>query len=194
MAYKVKLEQYKRSPTPALPESKQRWLEEELRKLERTLENYHERLDKKYGVFIDTTSHTAAAINTAYPLTMNTTSFAYGPSLDPAHPSRVVIDQDGVYDFEFSLQLNKTSSNAKSVWIWPRINGVDVANSATKVTLSGNSAAAVAAWNFVLEMKANDYFQLMWATDDTDCQVPYVAATAFCPAIPSVILTVTEMA
>lgn len=36
------LQEYKRSPVPALPESKQRWLEEELRKLERVLETYYE--------------------------------------------------------------------------------------------------------------------------------------------------------
>lgn len=193
MAYKIPLEQYKRSPIPALPESRNRWLEEELRKLERTLENYHERLDKKYAVFHDTTTQTAAAINTPYGLKLNTTEFARGPYLDAVDTSKVFIDQAGIYDFQFSLQLTKNSANLGHVWVWPRINGTNVPNSATKIALNGSTAADVAAWNFVLDMKAGDYFQLMWATDDTSCQVPYVAATAFCPAIPSVILTVTEV-
>lgn len=194
MAYKVKLEQYKRSPTPALPESKQRWLEEELRKLERTLENYHERLDRKYGAFHDTTTQTATAINTPYALRLSTTDMAYGPYLDTVDTSKVYIDQEGIYDFQFSLQLVKNSASLHYVWIWPRINGTDIEASATKIALSGSTAADVAAWNFVLEMNAGDYFQLMWATDDTGCRVLYEGATAFCPAIPSVILTVTEMA
>lgn len=36
------LQEYKRSPYPALPESQRRWLEEELRKLERVLESYYD--------------------------------------------------------------------------------------------------------------------------------------------------------
>lgn len=36
------LQEYKRSPYPALPESQRKWLEEELRKLERVLESYYQ--------------------------------------------------------------------------------------------------------------------------------------------------------
>jgi hypothetical protein len=66
-----------------------------------------------------------------------------------------------------------------------------VPNSATRITLKGSDEAAVAAWNFVLRLGSNDYFELMWATDDTDVEIAAEAATAFCPAIPSVIMTVT---
>ena len=76
--------------------------------------------------------------------------------------------------------------------IWYRKNGVDVANSATKVSLQGSSAAAVAAWNFVVQMAANDYFELVWSTTDTGCQIVASAASSPVPAIPSVILTVTD--
>ena len=49
----------------------------------------------------------------------------------------------------------------------------------------------IAAWNFVLEMNANDYFQLMWSVDDTNIQIKAVTAASPVPAIPSAILTVT---
>lgn len=39
MAYPVPVQEYKRSTTPALPESQKLWLEEEFRKLERVLES-----------------------------------------------------------------------------------------------------------------------------------------------------------
>lgn len=193
MAYRTPLELYKRSPIPALPESRDRWLEEELRKLERTLENYHERLDRKYGAFQDTTTQTAAAINTPYAIKLNTTDFQYGPKLDTVDTSKIKIDQDGIYNFEFSIQLYKNSGNLGYVWVWPRVNGVDIPMSTTKINLQGSAAAEVAAWNFMLDMKSGDYFQLMWATNDTGCRLLYEAATAFCPSIPSVILTVTEV-
>ena len=38
MSYPVPVQEYKRTPLPALPESQKIWLEEELRKLERVLE------------------------------------------------------------------------------------------------------------------------------------------------------------
>ena len=72
-----------------------------------------------------------------------------------------------------------------------RVNGVDVAYSASEVAVQGTVAETIAAWNFVLPMQAGDYFQLMWSVDDTNIQLKAVAAAAPVPAIPSVILTVT---
>lgn len=42
-------------------------------------------------------------------------------------------------------------------------------------------------------MSAGDNFELMWATDSTNVYLLAAANTAFCPAIPSVILTVTQV-
>jgi len=149
-------------------------------------------LDRKaFGVFTDSTTQTAAAINTATGVKFNTTGNSHGVYIG-SPTSRVYVDRLGTYNFQFSMQLDKTGASAKNVWIWYRINGVDVANSATKVTLAGSSAATVAAWNFVQEMNAGDYFELMWSTDDTGCIIEAAVAAAPVPAIPSVILTVTD--
>ena len=147
--------------------------------------------EKRHGVFYDTTTQTAAVINTAYPVTFNTTQIVKGVYIGTP-TSRVYVDRLGTYNFQFSAQLNKASASAKNVFIWYRVNGVDAANSATDVTLAGSSSAVVAAWNFVVEMNAGDYFELMWSTDDTGCQIVSVTATAPVPGIPSVILTVTD--
>ena len=146
---------------------------------------------KSYGAFRDGTTQTAAAINTAYPITLNATDISVGVTIGTP-TSRVYVDRPGAYNFQFSLQLNKTSAAAKNVWIWYRLNGTNAANSATQITLAGTSAAAVAAWNFVLNMNAGDYFELVWSTDDTACQIVSLASVAPVPAIPSVILTVTN--
>jgi hypothetical protein len=146
---------------------------------------------KRHGVFYDTTTQSAAVINTAYPITINSTSISDGVYIG-SPTSRVYVDRIGTYNFQFSLQLVKSSASAKHVFIWYRVNGVDAANSATQVTLVGNGAAVVAAWNFVIELNAGDYFELVWSTDDTGCQILAAAASAPVPAIPSVILTVTD--
>ena len=38
-----------------------------------------------------------------------------------------------------------------------------------------------------------DWFELMWATDNVAMHIDAPAATAFCPATPSTILTVTQV-
>jgi len=146
---------------------------------------------RRYGYFYDLNDQTAAAINTAYAITFSNTDYSLGVTRG-SPTSRIYVDRPGLYNIQFSAQLDKSSANAGQVWIWLDHNGTTVANSATQVTLQGSSAAAVAAWNFVLKMNANDYFRLMWATNDTDCIIKHDAAAAPIPVIPSVILSVTD--
>lgn len=145
---------------------------------------------KRYGSFYDTTTQTAAAINTAYAIKYNTTDLSVGVTV--ASTSRVYVDTHNVYNIQFSAQLDKTSGGVGLVWIWLRKNGTDVPNSASQVRIQGNDAEQVAAWNFLLEMNAGDYFELMWEVDTTDVQITAFAATAIHPAVPSVILTVSD--
>ena len=105
--------------------------------------------------------------------------------------SRIFVAQTGIYNFQFSAQLDKTGGSASAVYIWPRINGVNLPDSATKIVIDGPNNEIVAAWNFVLVMEANDYFELAWESSDTNVVIPYVAATGNIPAIPSIIMTVT---
>jgi hypothetical protein len=145
----------------------------------------------RFGSFYDTTTQTAAAINTAYAVTFNTTDLTEGVYRG-SPTSRIFVDEPGVYNFQFSAQLDKTSGGTGIVDIWARINGADVANSAGRIQIQGNNAELITAWNFLTRMKAGDYFELMWAVDDTSCQLQAFAASAPIPAIPSVILTVTN--
>lgn len=145
----------------------------------------------RYGTFYDTTTQTAAVINTAYAVTFNTTDLSRGVYRG-SPTSRIIVDREGVYDFAFSAQLDNTSGGNHLVYIWCRKNGADVAQSASQVRLKGTDGELVAAWNFVLELKALDYFELMWAVSDTAVQIVAQAAAAPVPAIPSVILTVTN--
>jgi hypothetical protein len=105
--------------------------------------------------------------------------------------SRIFVAQTGIYNFQFSAQLDKTGGSASAVYIWPRINGINLPDSATKIVIDGPNNEIVAAWNFVLVLEANDYFELAWQSSDTNVVIPYVAASGNIPAIPSIIMTVT---
>jgi len=147
---------------------------------------------KAYGSFYDTTTQTATVINTAYAMTFNTT--ALSSSVSRGSPtSRIVTSNAGVYNFQFSAQLHKTSASVGYVYIWFRVNGTNITDSASKVALSGSQAETVAAWNYVSSMAASDYFEIMWSTDNTDCQLLQNTAVSPVPGIPSVILTVQQI-
>jgi hypothetical protein len=147
--------------------------------------------NRAYGTFYDTTTQTAAAINTAYALTFNSTNLSNSVYIG-SPTSRVYVAQNGVYNMQFSAQLDNTSGGSHLIFIWLRINGVDVANSAGQVRLKGTDGELVTSWNYVEQLRAGDYIELMWSVDDTSVQVLAQAAVAPVPAIPSVILTVTD--
>lgn len=145
----------------------------------------------RYGSFYDTTDQTAAAINTAYAMTFNTTDLSQGVTIG-SPTSRVYVDRPNVYDVQFSAQFINTAGGAHRVWVWLRKNGTDVPDSAGAIRIEGNNSELVVAWNYLVQMNAGDYFELMWEVSDTAVSLHYDAATAVHPAIPSIILTVTD--
>ena len=146
-----------------------------------------------YGAFMQTNTVSAAAINTAYTIPFNTTDLSSGIALGTP-TSRVIVADQGIYNFQFSLQLDKTAGGLGVFDFWPRINGADVANSNSRIKLKDNDSEMVAAWNFVFNLNAGDYFELAWAVDSTTCTLAAFTASAPHPATPSVILTVTDIA
>lgn len=145
----------------------------------------------RYGSFYDTTTQTAAAINTAYAMTFNTTDLSVGVTRG-SPTSRIYVDRPNVYNVQFSAQLDKTAGGDALVWIWLRKNGVDVPDSAGQVRVQGNNSELLAAWNYLVQLNTGDYIEIMWEVDDTSIQILYDPATAVHPAVPSVILTVTD--
>ena len=154
---------------------------------------------RRYGSYYDTTTQTIAVINTAYPITLNSVANKIndGPMQYGVYrgspTSRVYVDNTANYNIQFSLQLTSTNATDKNITIWLRVNGTDVASSATVITLSGTNVNTVAAWNFVINLTAGNYFELVWSSSNTNVSIRSAAATAYCPAIPGVILTVTSL-
>jgi hypothetical protein len=151
-----------------------------------------------YGAFQDNTSQTAASINTAYAVKLNTTDLTNGVSVvndGSSNPTRITLANTGIYNIQFSLQLEKTGGSGNMIAdIWVRKNGVDIPSTTGKVVLTGsaNASPVIASWNYVLNLVAGDYVQLMWATSNTNVEIIAAAATSPHPAIPSAILTVTQ--
>lgn len=190
---------------PALPLATELYDPRNIEQITRVLRLYFRQLDAfdqavlaiignaTYGSFYDTTDQFAAVANTAYGMTFNSTDTTLTSGFSIGSPtSRVYTDKTGMYNIQFSAQLLSNSGGTHTVWIWFRKNGTDIADSTTKVTVEGNNTAVVAAWNYTMQLNANDYFEIMWASNDAQVYLHEEAATVLHPRIPSVILTVTK--
>lgn len=150
-----------------------------------------------YGAFSDSTDQTGS-VSAGTAMTFNTTDIADGVTV--ASGSQITVPQDGIYDLQFSAQLKNVDNTQHEVTIWFRIDGVDVPNSATTVTVPARKTSniygySVASWNIFLDMNANQYVQLVWLPSSTLVTIeslPASVSPAY-PAIPSIIATVQQV-
>lgn len=145
-----------------------------------------------FGAFVDYTDQTHTSVDTAKAITWNTT--AYSKHISVGSPtSRIEFAKAGKYRIEFTAQLSSESANAKTFWFWPRINGTDIPGSTMRITVHDNAEAKTVARTGMFQVNAGDYLEAMWAVDDLDTSLQTYAAETFCPAVPSVTLTITSV-
>jgi hypothetical protein len=149
-----------------------------------------------YGSFYSTVTQTNPVGNVPRSMSFNITDTSNGVSISGStSPFNTYIKTEnaGIYDIQFSAQLDKTDSGTDEILIWLRKNGIDLTDTATTVSLVGNNAKNVAAWNFFVNSAANDYYQLIWYSPDTNIRLLAEVAGGGHPGIPSVILTVNRV-
>jgi hypothetical protein len=145
-----------------------------------------------YGEFTKLHTQSPAVINTAYALIFTNTEIANGVSIGGT-TSQIVIAQAGLYNLACSVQITSTNSSQKSIWVWLRKNGTtDLPNSARVASITLNNGYVVVTLNEVASLLAGDFIEVMYAADSTNVSIATVAATAFAPAAPAVILAVTQ--
>jgi hypothetical protein len=148
-----------------------------------------------YGSFYDTTTQTNPVGNIPRSMSLDTTDITNGVSVSGStNPFNTYIKTEnaGVYDIQFSAQVEKTDSGTDDIVIWLRKNGIDLTDTATRMTLTGNATKVVAAWNWFVNSAANDYYQIIWQSADTGMRL-YAEPQDGTPGIPSVIVTVNRV-
>ena len=150
-----------------------------------------------YGAFQDSTDQNAASTTTAYAITYNTTDFSQGISVESN--SQITFRGGGVYNIQFSIQLANADTQIQDVDIWFRKNGTDIVGSNSKFSVpnshGGTDGHLIAAMNFYVQVNANDYIQIMWATTNTSLNIEHLAAQTnpTRPTTPSVIVTANKV-
>jgi hypothetical protein len=139
------------------------------------------------GSFYDTQTQTTLA-NTPTPMRIRNNVLANDCSI--VDFTKITTNQTGVFNVQFSAQLYRTSGGTNAhVDIWFSLNGVNIDNSNTRITIANNSHYLVASWNFVLAMSENDYIEIMWMPSVNTIQLQTEAEQPLHPATPSVIAT-----
>lgn len=150
-----------------------------------------------YGAFQDSTDQTAASTTAAYAITLNTTDYSAGVSV--VSNSQITVRTGGVYNIQFSIQFANGNVAIQDVDIWFRKNGTDVAGSNSKFSVpnshGGTDGHLIAALNFYIQLAADDYVQIMWATTSTDVSIEQIPTqtTPTRPSTPSAIVTVNKV-
>jgi hypothetical protein len=145
------------------------------------------------GTFYDTSTQTVVTGASAS-ITLNTPVISDGVTL--VSNSRITATRTGTYNLQFSAQVQTTVGGGPEVYIWLRKNGTNVQYSNTAITIKNQNDRYVAAWNFVENLNAGEYLELVWYVNGgASAQLVAIPAgpTNGGVAVPSVILTMTQI-
>lgn len=154
---------------------------------------YNDRLPN--GQFSKNDNQMAPSVGTTAVVTFTDTEYSDGVYL--SNSSRIYVRNDGRYNFQFSMELANTDVLPQYADVWFRLNGSDIARSATRFDIAARKSAldpsfTVGTVNTFVDMVAGDYVEIAGAVSNTTVQlISYAADTGIPrPAIPSVIFTV----
>lgn len=116
----------------------------------------------------DSTDQVAGGNNTPTVVEWNTLDSGYGWTLNS--PGSATADFPGVYKITYSLQFVNTANAIHSAVVWMKVNGNDVANSATEFSIPARKSASIPSYvagysEITFEVAAGDEIELYWATD-----------------------------
>lgn len=147
-----------------------------------------------YGAFSSGVDQTTTA-NTATLVTLDTTDFSNDVSISS---SKITVVNAGIYNLQFSVQLENSNNAPQDVYIWLKQNGTDITGSTGVVGMParknpGDPFHAIYGWNYFLSMTAGQYIEIYWSTTSADVSIQYYAASGSPtkPATQSVVATMS---
>jgi hypothetical protein len=151
-----------------------------------------------YGAFSDFNNQTTTA-NTATLVGLTTTDFSNQVTVTS---SKMYVQNAGIYNLQFSVQLQNTDNASQDVFIWLRQgndggSSADIVGSTGKVGLPARKSVGdpfhdIKGWNYFVSMAANDYIQIYWSTTNAAVSIATYAASGT-PTQPSTASVVATM-
>lgn len=217
------LDKFKASPLPNPPSE---YDAQYMRQMIRVLETYHSQLDSRaannasaytaddfyggvfhgdgsqiyvpYNQFYSMVDQSAGAIDEAYALELENTSFTNGITIEGANDTEITFSEPGIYTISYSLSFANPTNTTQEIDIWFRYNdgtgAVDVPDSNSRFTIAARKSAGIpsyliAATAFTGFAGAADvYVEIMWRVSDITVTMEHIDPIAFSagvtPAIP----------
>lgn len=152
-------------------------------------------LQTPYAAIQRTTDKTFTA-NTATQITFDQNDYLNGCTNDGT--DGITVEYSGLYNYQFSVQLKNTDSQAHTAWIWLRKNTTNVLGTASQVSVPSKHGSTdghvIVAANFYVNLVAGDYVALYAAVDNVLVSMeayPVQTSPFSMPAIPSVVATLS---
>jgi hypothetical protein len=152
-------------------------------------------INNVYAAIQRTTDKTFTA-NTATQITFDQNDYINGAVNDGT--DGIVVNQAGIYNYQFSVQWRNTDSQEHDAWIWLRVNNVDVLGTGSQFSIIARhgsvDGAVIGAANFFVELQAGDTVEMWSAVSNTSVRMDAAPAQTSpfpMPAIPSVVATLT---
>ena len=220
------LDRFKAAPIPNPPSE---YDPQYMRQVIRVIENYFSQLDSRAGnnaqtytadffygsgigltfphnQFSSNVDQSAAAIDVAYPVKLEVTTFSDGISITGVDNTRITFSAPGIYMLIYSLAFKNTTNDTQEVDVWFRYNDgtttTDVPNSNSRFTLpprksTGDPSYLIAVTPFSgAAVTAGDWVEVMWHTTSTSVVMEHLPAVTYSagvtPAVPATPSAIVE--
>ena len=147
-----------------------------------------------YGAFSSGVDQSTTA-NTATLVTLDTTDFSNDVSISS---SKITVANAGIYNLQFSVQLENNDNASQDIFIWLKQNGVDIVGSTGKVGMPARKGVGdpfhnIFGWNYFVSMTAGQYIEIYWSTTNVAVTIQYYPASGSPtkPATQSVVATMS---
>ena len=139
------------------------------------------------------------SVSAATAVKIENTDFSAGISIandGSGNPTRITFAAAGTYALAPSIQFKNTDTNDHDATFWFRLNGTNIANSASVVNIpkAADGGAMFAQIVIYEQVTAAQYIEIMWLPENVAVTLDFTAAGAIAPAIPSVILAAERIA
>jgi hypothetical protein len=139
------------------------------------------------------------SVSVATAVKIENTDFSAGISIandGSGNPTRITFAAAGTYMLAPSLQFKNTDTNDHDATFWFRLNGTNIANSASIVNIpkAADGGATFAQIVIYEQVTAAQYIEIMWLPENVAVTLDFTAAGTIAPAIPSVILAAERIA
>ena len=139
------------------------------------------------------------SVSAATAVKIENTDFSAGISIandGSGNPTRITFAAAGTYALAPSIQFKNTDTNDHDATFWFRLNGTNIANSASVVNIpkAADGGAMFAQIVIYAQVTAAQYIEIMWLPENVAVTLDFTAAGAIAPAIPSVILAAERIA